>query len=89
VTWRATARADIIRIIGYIIGNNPLAARRMAREIVLAGDSLAVFPRRGRSGVTPGTRELMVIRPYILVYEVDDADNVTILRIWHSAQDRA
>ncbi|MEA1648949.1 type II toxin-antitoxin system RelE/ParE family toxin [Nitrospirillum sp. BR 11164] len=35
----------------------------------------------------PGTRELVTIRPYIIVYEVDDRKSATILRIWHSAQD--
>lgn len=85
--WRATARADVIRIVRHIYEENPLAARRMARELVVAADSLAVFPRRGRPGRIAGTRELPIIRPYIIVYEVAEQDNVTILRVWHAAQD--
>ncbi|MSP48283.1 MAG: type II toxin-antitoxin system RelE/ParE family toxin [Alphaproteobacteria bacterium] len=89
VTWRATARDDVVRIIGHIAEENPIAAWRMARELVLAGDSLGAFPHRGRPGLVPGTRELLIIQPYVVVYEVNDADDVTILRVWHGAQDRA
>jgi plasmid stabilization system protein ParE len=34
-----------------------------------------------------GWRELVIIRPCVLVYEVE-AEIVRILRVWHSAQDR-
>jgi len=86
VIWRAAARRDLVKILGHIADENPLAARQLARELVIAADSLSMFPRRGRPGLTPGTRELMIVRPYILIYEIDD--DVAILRIWHSAQDR-
>jgi toxin ParE1/3/4 len=87
VVWQASALADIRRILDYIAAENPAAARRIAQELVLAGDSLELFPQRGRAGLVPGTRELVAIRPYVVVYEVA-AENVRILRIWHSAQDR-
>jgi toxin ParE1/3/4 len=60
----------------------------MAQELFVAAASLLTFPRRGRRGLLPGTRELLVVQPYVIVYEVDAADQVTILRIWHRAQDR-
>jgi plasmid stabilization system protein ParE len=88
VVWRSAARADIVRIIAHISEENPIAARHMARALVLAGDSLDVFPRRGRTGRVSGTRELAITFPYIIVYEVDDAEDVAILRVWHGAQDR-
>ncbi|MDZ5645551.1 type II toxin-antitoxin system RelE/ParE family toxin [Nitrospirillum sp. BR 11828] len=87
VTWRPVAFADLAKIIAHIHAENPIAAQRVGRELLLAGDSLAIFPNRGRYGRVPGTRELVTIRPYIIVYEVDDRKSVTILRIWHSAQD--
>jgi len=59
----------------------------MGRELLLAGDSLDIFPRRGRIGRDSTTRELVTVRLYIVVYEIDDADNVTILSVWHAAQD--
>jgi plasmid stabilization system protein ParE len=30
-----------------------------------------------------------LVLPYIIVYRLKDEDVVTILRIWHGAQDRA
>ena len=87
VEWQAAASADVQRIVSYISAENPVAAQRIARGLILAGDSLELFPMRGRSGVVPGTRELVAVRPYIIVYRVDD-DTVRILRVWHSAQDR-
>jgi addiction module RelE/StbE family toxin len=88
VVWRARAITDIQRIAHYIAADNPVAARRVARELLLAGDSSTLFPRRGRPGRQAGTRELVTIRPYIIVYRVSDTANVTILRVWHAAQDR-
>jgi toxin ParE1/3/4 len=88
VEWRPAAFADLARIIAHIRTENPIAARRVGREILLAGDSLSIFPRRGRRGRIPGTRELVVVAPYIIIYEIADADRVAILRVWHAAQDR-
>jgi plasmid stabilization system protein ParE len=56
--------------------------------LLVAGDSLATLPRRGRPGRQPGTRELVALPPYIVVYRIAEDDTVTILRIWHAAQDR-
>ena len=56
---------------------------------MLAGDSLALFPARGSLGLATGTRELVAVWPYLIVYEVDtSSDTVRILRIWHEAQER-
>ncbi len=77
-----------MRLVRYIAQENPVAARQIGREILLSGDSLAMFPRRGRPGRDPTTRELVTIRPYVIVYEVDAVGNVTIQSVWHSAQDR-
>jgi toxin ParE1/3/4 len=88
VRWRTRALADVARITLYIAADNPVAAARVARELLLAGDSLAMFPRRGRPGLQAGTRELVTIGPYILVYRVIATETVTILRVWHAAQDR-
>ena len=89
VVWRAKALADVGRIVRYIAAENPVAAKRVGRELLLAGDSLTMFPRRGRPGRLAGTRELVVIPPYLIVYRVSAAEVVTILRVWHAAQDRA
>jgi plasmid stabilization system protein ParE len=88
VVWRAAAIADISHIIQYIAQDNEQAARNIGRALFLAGDALTAFPNRGRIGLDPTTRELVTVRPYIIVYEVDAAGNVDILRVWHAAQQR-
>ena len=88
VVWRAKALADVGRIVRHIAADNPVAAKRIGRELLLAGDSLVMFPRRGRPGRLAQTRELLAVPPYIIVYRVVGADAVTILRLWHAAQER-
>jgi toxin ParE1/3/4 len=65
-----------------------VAARQFGQELLLAGDSLSLFPKRGRKGRSLGTRELTTIFPYVIVYELDANEDVAILRIWHGAQHR-
>ena len=56
----------------------------MARRLKMAGDSLVGHPDRGR--LATGTiRELVIISPYIIRYQIMD-DVVTIIRIRHAAQ---
>ncbi len=88
VVWREDARADLIRIITHIRLENPIAARRAAREILLAADSLVLFPRRGRTGRIAVTREYTALHPYIIVYEIAGEDRLDILNVWHGAQDK-
>lgn len=89
VEWRLVALADRDAIIAYLEPLNPHAAANLLRALVLAGDSLALFPNRGRLGLATDTRELVAIWPYLIVYETDPAaETVRILRIWHGAQDR-
>ena len=85
---RTCALADVSRIVRHIAADNPVAAKRVGREILLAGDSLVMFPYRGRPGRQAGTRELVVMPPYLIVYRVSGTEAVTILRVWHAAQDR-
>lgn len=88
VIWSPEAVDDIARITTHIAAENPIAARRVAQELVLAADSLTLFPQRGRPSPLPGRRELVAIRPYIIVYRILAGETVDILRVWHAAQDR-
>ena len=63
VIWREEARNDISRITRYIAEKNPITARQIARELFLAGESLSVFPRRGRCGRVPGRPPIPRIVP--------------------------
>ena len=89
VEWHPLALADRDSIVTYLELLNPHAAANLLRSLVLAGDSLALFPNRGRLGMATGTREMVTVWPYLIVYEVDTAsDTALILRIWHGSQDR-
>jgi toxin ParE1/3/4 len=78
VVWRARALADVDRIVRYIAADNPVAAMRVGRELLRAGDSLTMFPRRSRPGRQPEIRELVAMPPYIIVYRVTGTDTVTL-----------
>lgn len=89
VEWRPSALDDRDAIIAYLEPLNPHAAANLLQALVLAGDSLTLFPHRGRPGLAVGTRELVAVWPYLIVYEIDATANmVSILRVWHGAQDR-
>jgi toxin ParE1/3/4 len=89
VEWLPAALSDRDAIIAYLEPLNPHAAVNLLQALVLAGDSLALFPYRGRLGLVSGTRELVTVWPYLIVYDVDaENDAVRILRLWHGAQDR-
>jgi toxin ParE1/3/4 len=82
------AANNIAAIRDYIGQDNPAAADRMVDKLVSAVRSLAQFPNRGRTGRIAGTRELVSVRPYIIVYRVG-RDRVEISQIRHAAQARS
>jgi toxin ParE1/3/4 len=84
VRFADAALTDIENIRTYISRDNPTAAIRRATAIVAAADRLSVNPRLGRLGVIPGTFEL-IVRPYVLVYEIHRAE-IVVLRVWHGRQ---
>ena len=86
IIYAEAALEDIARIFGYLAPLNPDASMRQIAAIRRGADGLEVFPRRGR--LRPdGLRELLSVRPYVIVYRVGK-DRVTVLRIWHGAQNR-
>ena len=89
VIWTASAAADRRRALEFIAADNPIAARRLALSLDQATERLMAFPQQGRPGLRAGTRELVTVPPYIIVYRQDPAASaVVILRVWHAAQDR-
>jgi plasmid stabilization system protein ParE len=42
----------------------------VAVQLVAACDRLEYLPELGRPGLVPGTRELTVIWPYVIVYRI-------------------
>ena len=87
IRWTPEAAEDLRIIHEYIGADSPAAAVRTVTTIYDSCEGLLHFPRKGRVGNTPGTREFALSPlPYILIYQVTD-DAVEILQIRHGAQD--
>ncbi len=71
----------------YIGKENPAVANRVAVQIVAACDRLEYRPERGRPGLVAGTRELVALWPYVIVYRITSVA-VEIVNLWRGAQDR-
>lgn len=78
------AVADVRGIENYVEQFNPLAAQRLAQRLINAGDSLKLFPERGRP-VGRGRRELLSVKPYLIRYRVEGED-VVIMSVRHGAR---
>ena len=85
LSWRETARADLLAIVEYIADDNPDAAQALKDEIETRVSELARFPQMYKSGRVAGTREMVVRQNFIVVY-AEDAETVSVLRVLHAAQ---
>ena len=59
VIWSPSALREVARIFEYLADFNPRAAEQVAGALIAAGDSLAIFPHRGRQVLKTGMRELV------------------------------
>ena len=66
-TRRATA--DILGIVAYLAEHSDIAAMRFLDDLRKAEERLAAFPNSAASGLTTGTRRL-VLGDYIVSYRV-------------------
>lgn len=88
IRWRLEAVTDLARIREHIALDRPRSAVAVTEAVLRATDRLEAFPRSGRTGVVPGTRELVVPGlPYIVVY-LEDGASVDVIAVVHSARDR-
>jgi addiction module RelE/StbE family toxin len=85
VRWSEEADRDRTEIVRYIWADNPNAAERMDVLFDAAANRLADFPRLGREGAIPGTREFIPHPSYRLVYEIADSE-VIIHALVHTAR---
>lgn len=85
VIWKETALADLTEIVDYIGAHNSKASRDLHADIQSAALFLADHPYLHKTGRIAGTREMVVITNYLLIYRVG-ADCVEILNILHSRQ---
>ena len=87
IQWLDWAIEDLEHIRAHIQKENPQAAQEVAQRIITATSRLAKYPKSGRNGRVPGTRELVIpgLR-YILPYRITK-DAIQILRVFHDAQE--
>ncbi len=89
VVWTQTASSDLQAIVRYIASDNPDAARQIAERILDQIKGAASFPLSGR--IVPEKQDdsmrEKVLKPYRIVYTVDDTPSVVhVVRIWHAAR---
>ena len=84
--WSRRALSDLSDIIDFISIDKPLAARKLAQAIRAKTEALGTNPKLGRE-TTPGVRELIVHRHYLITYRIK-AGRIEILQIWHTARKR-
>jgi addiction module RelE/StbE family toxin len=85
VRWSDDADRDREEIVEYIWQDNPLAAERMDALFQAAATRLGRFPKLGREGTAPGTRELIPHPSYRLVYQLQ-GDDVVVLALVHTSR---
>lgn len=83
--WLELARDDLFSIIEYVSEENPDAAQRLLDDISSKVSKLSDFPKVGRPGRVEGTRELVALANYIVVYQ-EDSSSIRVLRVLHAAQ---
>ena len=82
---RDSYAGDLDRIVERIAKENPAAALDIWDDIENQVERLCDFPRSGRTGRMPETRELVITgTAYIVVYVV--GDDVELVRVLHGAQ---
>jgi len=74
-----------LAIVDYISDDNPAAAEALKDEIEAKVLRLLDHPKLYRSGRVPGTREMVVHRNYVVIYN-QDKTTISILRVLHGAQ---
>jgi len=85
VIWTPEAELDRADVWDSIATDSPRSAARMDQLFSEAAARLADYPRFGRVGRIPGTRELVVHENYRLVYEIVE-ETVWILALVHAAR---
>jgi toxin ParE1/3/4 len=85
IEWKSPAIADLLQIIDYVSDDNPNAAQALNDDIETKVANLAENPRLYKTGRVSGTREMVVLPNYIVVYQ-ETPNVVSVLRILHAAR---
>jgi toxin ParE1/3/4 len=89
IRWLKGGTKSFRLIHAHLALDNPAAARRVVQRIRTAVTRLRTFPASGRTGEVPGTMELIIPGvSYVVVYRIT-SDEVEILRVFHTSQNRS
>lgn len=82
--------ADLVRLRAFIAEKDPLAAARVATELIARIENLCLFPTMGRAvELAPDPKAIRdaVFGKYVIRYATH-AETIVILRIWYHYEDR-
>jgi len=86
LVWSSLALKDRQGIFDYIEVDSPGAAISVDERIAGKIEGLKTFPKSGRPGRVPGTREIVIVgTPFVAVYRIAE-DRIRILRVLHGAR---
>lgn len=86
VRWLNRALKNLDDEAAYIAQENPLAASEFVAHVLKSVNQLSIHPGLGRAGRVFGTRELVITHySYIVPYRVR-ADEVEVLRVFHTSR---
>ncbi|MDV5862107.1 type II toxin-antitoxin system RelE/ParE family toxin [Pseudomonas mendocina] len=90
LAYSENAVADLVRLRKFIAENDPLAAARVAAELLSRIENLGLYPEMGRAvELAPSPKAIRdaVFGKYIVRYSAH-TETIVILRIWHHNEDR-
>ena len=94
LVYLPSARQDMVDIVRYIAGQlkNPMAAQRLAAELIEAGESLPAFPYANPAylPLRPLKHEYrkLPVHNYLMLYRVDEEKKlITVARVIYARRD--
>jgi toxin ParE1/3/4 len=89
VIWTDEAIADLSQLVAFIAKETPAAAVKLGEALIQKSMILESHPRLGRMLREPRKDSLreLIISPYRLIYEIDDAASAVYVRVlWQGAR---
>ncbi len=85
LVWTPEALADRRAIYNYTEPDNPTASLRLDKVFSDRTAALVRYPELGKPGRVIDTRDLVVHRSYVVIYDIANGA-IRILRILHTAR---
>jgi len=80
---------DLVKLRSFIEEKNPIAAQRIAQDLLLGMEKLRLFPEIGlkvERAFEPSRLRDQFIGNYMVRYLIGD-EEIVVLRLWHSKED--